>query len=351
MRDIATKFDGTSTLNAAEFNGSIMLELENSVTTTGITLDPAGGEDTRSNMLSEAITRVALSAQSYQDSGTANSYVLSHVGTITQPIALFNGMSVSFVPANENTGASTLNLSGLGAKKILLLNGNELSSGDLTTDKRIVLNYNPSADSGSGAWIFQPVSTDDENSLIGLILPNSLPTKPENTLWTDGGVFNREDQPELWAKVNSDGGDRLITESAWQTKNTAAAGDSVPYYSSGDGSTTFRIPKIVDFIRGTSATTASDRTLDGAPEISGDSTANFFNNTSNLIGMYGNNNTGCFSGDNTGRGTTDMTGGGNGFELAVPTLKFNASNSYAGYSRATEIQPKHVAYRHVIVAR
>ena len=46
MRNIATKTDNVDTLSAAEFNGSIMKELESSVTFAGITLDTSTDTDT-----------------------------------------------------------------------------------------------------------------------------------------------------------------------------------------------------------------------------------------------------------------------------------------------------------------
>jgi hypothetical protein len=61
-----------------------------------------------------------------------------------------------------------------------------------------------------------------------------------------GALVSRATYPQLWAWVQDNA--PLITESAWQAQ--AAVQSSVGYYSSGDGSTTFRLPRLVDYIRG-----------------------------------------------------------------------------------------------------
>ena len=52
----------------------------------------------------------------YTDTGTANAYVITPAISIG---AYSVGQSFTFIPANTNTGASTLNVNGLGAKNIL----------------------------------------------------------------------------------------------------------------------------------------------------------------------------------------------------------------------------------------
>lgn len=51
------------------------------------------------------------------DAGAANAYTLTYTSG-TNPTILGNGMVFGFNPANTNTGASTLNVAGLGAKNI-----------------------------------------------------------------------------------------------------------------------------------------------------------------------------------------------------------------------------------------
>lgn len=63
-----------------------------------------------------------------------------------------------------------------------------------------------------------------------------------------GGEYSRAAYPDLWAWVQTQDG-YLLEESAWQEKATANGGN-VPFYSKGDGSTTFRVPALKCWVRG-----------------------------------------------------------------------------------------------------
>ena len=57
-----------------------------------------------------------------------------------------------------------------------------------------------------------------------------------------GGEYSRTAYADLWAWVQTQNG-YLVEESAWQAK-AAANGGNVPFYSKGDGSSTFRVPAL-----------------------------------------------------------------------------------------------------------
>ena len=57
-----------------------------------------------------------------------------------------------------------------------------------------------------------------------------------------GGEYSRTAYADLWAWVQTQNG-YLLEESAWQAK-AAANGGNVPFYSKGDGSSTFRVPAL-----------------------------------------------------------------------------------------------------------
>jgi len=69
------------------------------------------------------------------DSGAANTYAVA-VSKIT---ALANGQRVTFIPANTNTGASTLNVSALGASAILGLDGAALEAGEIVASRPVTV--------------------------------------------------------------------------------------------------------------------------------------------------------------------------------------------------------------------
>jgi photosystem II stability/assembly factor-like uncharacterized protein len=68
-----------------------------------------------------------------------NAYAVSIAG-----VSLIEGLSVKIKFTNANTGASTLNINGLGAKSILKGNGNALSSGNIKAGQICHLIYNGS---------------------------------------------------------------------------------------------------------------------------------------------------------------------------------------------------------------
>lgn len=80
-----------------------------------------------------------------------------------------------------------------------------------------------------------------------------------NTVALTGGLLNRADEPRLWAYVQTLGSS-LVDEATWSTATAIAgaeAGTLATYYpykgcfSTGDGSTTFRLPDFTDqFMRG-----------------------------------------------------------------------------------------------------
>lgn len=82
-----------------------------------------------------------------------------------------------------------------------------------------------------------------------------------------GQEVTRETYADLWAWVQAQG--LVKTESEWQALSASQRGN-VPFYSDGDGSTTFRMPKVVGYIRGAaSQAEAGAYTAEGLPNISG----------------------------------------------------------------------------------
>lgn len=147
MRDIANKQDNVDVLSAAEFNGSIMEELENSVTASGITLDPAAGPDTDNQMLAQSMVRHAQGAISYEDSGSANAYVLTAINSnFVQPDSYVDGMLAYFQAGNANTGASTINISSIGVKDLVNISGSALTSGEIAANSYYLVQYDQAND-------------------------------------------------------------------------------------------------------------------------------------------------------------------------------------------------------------
>lgn len=160
MRQIEKKIDNTAPsstgrLPAKEWN-QFMDEGEQAVSTAGITLDTT--EDTDTQMLAQAMARYASGGLYGRDLGAANAYVIVSPLSFITPKALFEGMTVRFWPKNNNSGASTLNAFALGSKKLLDQDGNALSSGAIRAGRTTEATYDPSLDTGTGAWKLNPAS-------------------------------------------------------------------------------------------------------------------------------------------------------------------------------------------------
>ena len=150
---ITTKANG-DTLDASEWNQ--LAEIDNAIDSSGLTLTTA-----QTDQLKISMSRYSSGSDFYTDGGSANAYVLTSIshggGKSFAPagsgaVNYFNGMRVRFRPANNNSGASTINVSSFGLKDIRKSNGTTaLSGGELTTTRDVILRY----DSTNNCFIIQ----------------------------------------------------------------------------------------------------------------------------------------------------------------------------------------------------
>lgn len=135
MKNIPTMIDGQTSLEANDFN-QIPNELENTITDSGQILD--GGD---LNQLGKALTKSACAYDFYEDTGTPNSIILNAVGH--QPLISYtNGLKVRFYTSNSNTGATTVNIDGLGLKPIVDTFNNILQPNTLQANNYYEIIYN-----------------------------------------------------------------------------------------------------------------------------------------------------------------------------------------------------------------
>lgn len=172
MKSIATKTDTVDTLPANAWN-SLSDENQNAVTKSGQTLDATSETtpDPNPTQLARAITKAAQEARAYSDSGAANAYVLTAVGSWQQPTAYTNGMTVEFIGANANTGASTVNVAGLGVKNITTINGSIINSGDIGPTILTRIRYSTS----SGSFLLEQVGSSNSEAGGGALNLNINP--------------------------------------------------------------------------------------------------------------------------------------------------------------------------------
>lgn len=265
MREWQTKIDNTApndtgVLGAAEDNARGK-ELENAVETAGITADSYNAaSDTDLFMLAQAMARYASGGIFGEDGGAANAYVVSTPLSFIMPKAYFSGMMVEFYPANTNSGASTVNAFGIGSKKILGPGGIALTGGELVEGQLTALVYDPSLDSGTGAFQIKPwasVSAGETSNYKNLpIFPQIEETDNKLTVSNLGGgsLQIAAGQSFLWrgwTRIDTDdfsSGDRTLSTSSSKTYHirwhAPGTGDATPESSYPNGR--FRIKDLAD---------------------------------------------------------------------------------------------------------
>lgn len=94
-------------------------------------LAPKGDTDPPSNPIrttDDVVSSQLLTLYGGVDTGIANAYALNFTANFT---AYTDGITIIWIPANTNTGPSTINVNGLGPVNILNANGSALSAGQL----------------------------------------------------------------------------------------------------------------------------------------------------------------------------------------------------------------------------
>lgn len=130
----------TSQVTAVEWN-QFAGESQNVIEDSGITL--SAGDLFQ---LSKAVAIYSTGAAYFLDTGAADAYVLGTVGSLQNPPVYFDGMTCRFRPGNPNTGASTVNVGGLGVKDIKKENGDVLLQNDLIAARDAYIRFSVAAD-------------------------------------------------------------------------------------------------------------------------------------------------------------------------------------------------------------
>lgn len=272
----------------------------------------------------------------YDDSGSANNYLLTATGAAA--IVPYNGMRASFIPVNENTGASLVQFQdfapSLGGQDIVRINGTSLAGGELSPNLEARIRYDKSND----RWVLlnigdtTPVGSEiwaRTNSIVGWLYANGL-------------TYNREDFQTLYDTIVSIG--QTIDEATWSTGTVNRT-----LYSEGNGTTTFRVPDIrglcihaVDDGRGfdTGGRTVGQTTRASIDEnLVGDININPKESNVSQMSLP----TGVFSftpNGGTGVGQADTSGGG-----TQDLFGFNAANTV---NVANRTQSDNVVYYRMI---
>lgn len=257
MLDFGTKInnnpnDSNGVLTADEFNNYIT-ELEHVVSDSGQTLDITGAD---TYQLSKGFSNFSTTGFYFVDSGTVNTITLAPTGSRKAPSAYLDGMVLRFFPANTVTGATIVNLSGLGVKDIKRPDGSALQNGDIQSGALTEITYRTSL----GYFILsQNVSVIGNQTIFDTKTFNSVPKSNADPV--AGVDLVRYSFLQTYVAANSN----TITPGTMMdfAGGTAPSGYAFPYgqaisratyaslfaqigttYGAGDGSTTFNLPDI-----------------------------------------------------------------------------------------------------------
>src|SRR5262245_6909342 len=170
-------------------------------------------------------------------SGTSNNYAVTANRVLT---AYSDSLIVGFTPNHTNTGASTLNVSGLGAKTIVRPNGDTALAGDIVNGSKVLVIYVQSP-VDKFLLLSMPATSASISLAVGAVMAWPTENIPAGCLLADGSAVSRTTYAALFA--------------AYGTR-----------YGHGDGATTFNLPNYKDyFLRGhdASGTDAGSRTNRG----------------------------------------------------------------------------------------
>jgi len=152
MKDIPQKVNGDF-LDASEWN-TLYDETKNIILSTSQTLSEADVFQ-----LAKAAAIYAAEGDYYEDTGTADTYVLQVPDSKKPPIIYSDGLRARFKVGNTNTGASTVNINSIGVKTIKKNNGtDDLEVGDLTEDALVEIQYISTLDIFELVWS-TPIAT------------------------------------------------------------------------------------------------------------------------------------------------------------------------------------------------
>lgn len=170
---------------------------------------------------------------------------------------------------------------------------------------------------------------------VGFEYFTTNPNIPAGSLPLLGGVYSRTLYKDLWNWVQEQTG-YLIEESVWQEKSAANEGN-VPFYSTGDGTTTFRVPSLKCWVKGANGIEEVGSYLSaGLPNITGEVHSADWGSWNDPVGGLGDSALYYPYNSNThgpGSGGTAQKNHG---------VAIDASRSNSIYGNSDTVQPKSI---------
>lgn len=191
----------------------------------------------------------------------------------------------------------------------------------------------PSLTDNTAKWGVRKLTKFQENSglPVGFEYFSTNPNIPAGSIPLFGGEYSREVYSDLWSWVQEQAG-YLLEESEWQEKS-AANGGNVPFYSKGDGTTTFRVPSLKCWVKGANGIEEVGSYLSaGLPNITG--SFKVAGPNGGIDSQYG----AFYKGDNVNTEFCQTASTNSGVSRGY----FDASRSNAIYGNSDTVQPKSI---------
>lgn len=263
--------------------------------------------------------------------GTGRQYISNSVWSndIVGSSTYINPDPTTNVPSGMNTGDTFLNNINFDASKSIGAEhtGNEVKPKTITK-LPIVYAFGRIVNAGEldVGELMEYVKNLEKNSgyPLGAIYPTLYGNVDVGSLPLLGGEYTRAAYSDLWNLVQTKDG-YVVTEAEWQELNIANDGN-VPKFSSGDGSTTFRLPKITKFLSG----------VESINEVGSYQTDTQRNITGSIAMGVWSSPSGCFYANSTSNmkhGRVQETAG---------SCAFDASRSVGTEHTSNEVAPKHI---------
>ena len=231
--------------------GSTQLSSENGIllntngTTANININADG---TNSEITMNAKTRVSVTAPEIKIEGNTTITDLTVTGTTTTVNSTNLAVKDNLIELNSGETGSGVSLGTAGIK---VNRGDALPyliQFDEADDMFKVGEQGNLETIASQEYVDEKIKSNGGGISVGYEYFTMNPNIPTGWLPLFGGEYSREAYKDLWAWVQTQTG-YLITEAEWQEKATANEGN-VPFYSTGDGSTTFRVPSLKCHVQG-----------------------------------------------------------------------------------------------------
>ena len=178
------------TCEAADLNG-FQNENNNLIASAGQALNTGDNDQT-----AKSVANYSASGDFYNDTGAADAYVLGTTGSFKAPTSYVDGVRARFRAGNTNTGASTVNIAGIGVKSIKTPAGNDPAAGKINQADEVTLSFDLSND-----WfVLQEVNND--GVLPGVIQMWAGATVPAGYLDCDGAAVSRTTFADLFTAIS-----------------------------------------------------------------------------------------------------------------------------------------------------